>query len=281
MAALLLAQRRTASSEPGKPAQFLQPRLAQAEDCCPLLCAFCKVSNGDLIPCPVCQSAFYCSARHLDLHRFQHKVACKSLQGRRAELLRKYDPALQGALSEGADMGGSKTTTTAAPRPASSCVGVSSLSMTLPTSRTFAALTRQPLDRSYVKYPLNTRAATALPAPVVKVADTPEAPPETPHFVQELGRASWMVLHAVAEKFPQLPSMEEQHNAAQFLESFASVFPCGKCRVHFKTLLRKHPPVLTSREAFVKWMSFFHDQVNVLLGKPVHGAEPTLGSPVS
>lgn len=45
-----------------------------------------------------------------------------------------------------------------------------------------------------------------------------------------------------------------------------------KCRLHFQALLKRYPPDVTGRAAFTAWMGYFHDQVNVTLGKPLHRA---------
>jgi hypothetical protein len=93
-------------------------------------------------------------------------------------------------------------------------------------------------------------------------------------YVAELGRASWKVLHACAEQFPPYPTPQEQQAMLMFVHSFAQVYPCIKCRIHFQQSLQQYPPDVSSQSAFVKWMSLFHDQVNASIGKPAWKQQP-------
>jgi len=89
-------------------------------------------------------------------------------------------------------------------------------------------------------------------------------------WVAELGSASWKVMHAIAEQFPAVPSLEQKQAALLFLRSFSILYPCEKCRLHFQALLQKYKPEVHTRDAFIEWMCFFHDQVNITLGKETH-----------
>jgi len=87
-------------------------------------------------------------------------------------------------------------------------------------------------------------------------------------YVAELGRASWKVLHEIADRYPTVPTAQEQRAAMQFLEGFSILYPCEKCRLHFQEVMQKFPPDVSSQAAFSRWMSFFHDEVNAGIGKP-------------
>jgi hypothetical protein len=87
-------------------------------------------------------------------------------------------------------------------------------------------------------------------------------------YVAELGRASWKVLHAVAEQYPAAPTTDDQTSALQFVYNFAKLYPCMKCRLHFQRVLQSFPPDVSSQPAFVAWMSAFHNRVNADLHKP-------------
>eukprot|EP00668_Euglena_longa_P045486 GGOE01061152.1.p1 GENE.GGOE01061152.1~~GGOE01061152.1.p1 ORF type:complete len:203 (-),score=44.58 GGOE01061152.1:212-820(-) len=88
--------------------------------------------------------------------------------------------------------------------------------------------------------------------------------------VIEVGHAAWKLMHEVADRFPDRPSTEEKQGALHFLSGLSVVYPCEKCRLHFQVLLKRFPPDVSTRAAFAAWMSYFHDQVNVALGKAPH-----------
>jgi hypothetical protein len=87
-------------------------------------------------------------------------------------------------------------------------------------------------------------------------------------YVGELGRAAWKVLHATAEQYPPNPTYEEQQTALQFVYSFAKMYPCLKCRLHFQQLLKRLPPDVSSQPGFTRWMVNIHNLANADLGKP-------------
>jgi hypothetical protein len=84
----------------------------------------------------------------------------------------------------------------------------------------------------------------------------------------ELGRAGWTLIHAIAANYPEVPTPEARLQARQFIQSFAALYPCPTCREHFETYVRNHPPLVDSREDFVKWSCRAHNAVNLRLGKP-------------
>jgi len=87
-------------------------------------------------------------------------------------------------------------------------------------------------------------------------------------YIGELGRAAWKVLHATAEQFPPNPTYEDQQTALQFVYSFAKMYPCLKCRLHFQQLLKRLPPDVSSQPGFTRWMVNIHNLANADLGKP-------------
>jgi len=103
------------------------------------------------------------------------------------------------------------------------------------------------------------------PAPTAPPIGSPAAGSD---YVAELGRASWKVMHAVAEQYPANPTHEDQQSALQFMYNFAKLYPCLKCRLHFQRVLQQLGPDVSSQPGFVAWMSAFHDRVNADLRKP-------------
>ncbi|KAL7272809.1 hypothetical protein RUND412_004371 [Rhizina undulata] len=84
---------------------------------------------------------------------------------------------------------------------------------------------------------------------------------------QELGRASWKLLHTTLARFPIKPTADEREALNSYLHLFARLYPCGECATHFRALLHKYPPQTSSRDAASQWGCFVHNQVNERLGK--------------
>ena len=47
------------------------------------------------------------------------------------------------------------------------------------------------------------------------------------------------------------------------------IYPCAECAAHFKEVVRKYPPDVSSGLALQQWMCEVHNIVNERLGKPV------------
>lgn len=87
---------------------------------------------------------------------------------------------------------------------------------------------------------------------------------------QQLGQASWRLLHTIAAKFPVEPTHQQKATLLNFLYTFAKVYPCGDCAKHFTQVLADHPPEneVESRGAVTQWMCKVHNVVNKRLKKP-------------
>eukprot|EP00667_Euglena_gracilis_P020401 EG_transcript_22093 len=116
--------------------------------------------------------------------------------------------------------------------------------------------------------PSPTRSPTLGHQPISGILET------GPAFVEELGRSTWKLLHTMAERYPEVPSFQDQRMAQQFIESLSQLYPCEKCRLHFQENLRQFPPDVSSRAAFVDWAILLHNQVNQQLGKPLWSPAP-------
>jgi FAD-linked sulfhydryl oxidase len=102
-------------------------------------------------------------------------------------------------------------------------------------------------------------------------SNTPLEPPSgCPPDVDQLGRASWMLLHSIAAQYPVTPSKEEQVNAKQFIRTFSNLYPCWSCATDFQMWMKsdKNAPRLSSRQDFGQWLCEAHNEVNMKLGKP-------------
>ncbi|BGP44649.1 hypothetical protein JCM10450v2_000463 [Rhodotorula kratochvilovae] len=83
----------------------------------------------------------------------------------------------------------------------------------------------------------------------------------------ELGRASWKLLHTMAARFPEDPTLEQRDAFKSFLFLFSRLYPCGECAAEFQLLLREHPPQASSRGAASLYLCHLHNLVNARLGK--------------
>ncbi|KAK6516384.1 hypothetical protein TWF506_006293 [Arthrobotrys conoides] len=86
---------------------------------------------------------------------------------------------------------------------------------------------------------------------------------------QELGRASWKLLHTMLGRFPEKPTMDEREALKSYLYLFGRLYPCGECATHFRLLLQKYPPQTSSRDAASQWGCVVHNVVNERLRKPM------------
>ena len=84
---------------------------------------------------------------------------------------------------------------------------------------------------------------------------------------ESLGRATWTLLHVLAENWAESPSREAVANATQFVSLLAQLYPCPVCGEHFRALLAEQPVNATTRDAFSSWAHAVHSAVNARLGK--------------
>lgn len=85
---------------------------------------------------------------------------------------------------------------------------------------------------------------------------------------EEVGRATWTLLHTIAAQYPEKPSSKQQKDVKAFIASLSLVYPCTECAAHFQKLLKSKPPNTASSDAFQQWLCELHNDVNKRLGKP-------------
>ncbi|TDZ55141.1 FAD-linked sulfhydryl oxidase ERV2 [Colletotrichum trifolii] len=83
----------------------------------------------------------------------------------------------------------------------------------------------------------------------------------------ELGRASWKLFHTMMARFPEKPTPDDSLALKTYIQLFARLYPCGDCAAHFRKLLAKYPPQVSSRQAAAGWACFVHNEVNTRLKK--------------
>jgi hypothetical protein len=81
----------------------------------------------------------------------------------------------------------------------------------------------------------------------------------------------WHTLHIIALSYPAQPSYAHKRAAKDFIEGFAHLIPCPKCREHYQTHLQKYPisPHLDRRDDLFRWTVNVHNEVNKSLGRPI------------
>ncbi|CAN0331688.1 unnamed protein product [Phaeothamnion confervicola] len=58
----------------------------------------------------------------------------------------------------------------------------------------------------------------------------------------ELGRATWGLLHTTAAHFPDEPSESHKQHALNLLKGLAHLYPCSYCAKDFQTSIQENPP---------------------------------------
>lgn len=64
---------------------------------------------------------------------------------------------------------------------------------------------------------------------------------------EELGRATWRLIHTMATRFPAEPTATEQVSLELFLLLLGRLYPCGDCAADFQKLLTRMAPDVSCR----------------------------------
>jgi hypothetical protein len=85
---------------------------------------------------------------------------------------------------------------------------------------------------------------------------------------EKLGNYSWHILHSFAASYPKEPTADEKEAFVNLIKVFSLLYPCSKCRDHFKKLIEHHPPKsFSNRESAVIYVCEIHNFVNYRLNK--------------
>jgi hypothetical protein len=78
----------------------------------------------------------------------------------------------------------------------------------------------------------------------------------------------WFVLHTITLTYPIKPNETVKKKYYDFIQNLPLFIPIENIGNYFSELLDKYPitPYLDSRESFIKWMYFIHNEVNKNLG---------------
>ncbi|CAN6296071.1 unnamed protein product [Urochloa humidicola] len=145
-----------------------------------------------------------------------------------------------------------------------------------PVLQTVAAFSRQlliapeagPDDhrlRPLLSLSLSPPASPPPPPEVLKEKDAKEAPLTK----EEVGRATWMLIHTIAAQFPDEPTRQQKRDAKELMHIISRLYPCKECAEHFKEVLKANPVQAGSQDEFSQWLCYVHNVVNRSLGKPI------------
>lgn len=78
----------------------------------------------------------------------------------------------------------------------------------------------------------------------------------------------WFFLHTITLTYPIKPNETIKKKYYDFIQNLPLFIPIENMGNYFSKLLDQYPvtPYLESRESFIKWMYFIHNQVNKKLG---------------
>ena len=88
----------------------------------------------------------------------------------------------------------------------------------------------------------------------------------------------WFVLHTIAFNYPLHPNETSKKKYYDFIQNLPIFLPISDMGNLFSRLLDKYPvtPYLDSRDSFIKWMYYIHNQVNISLDIPEKTLQETL-----
>jgi hypothetical protein len=88
----------------------------------------------------------------------------------------------------------------------------------------------------------------------------------------------WFVLFTIALTYPIYPNDISKKKYYDFIQNLPLFIPVEKFGNSFNELLDKYPvtPYLDSRESFIRWVHFIHNQINVKNGKNIVSLEDAM-----
>eukprot|EP00931_Biecheleriopsis_adriatica_P109268 TRINITY_DN83545_c0_g1_i1.p1 TRINITY_DN83545_c0_g1~~TRINITY_DN83545_c0_g1_i1.p1 ORF type:complete len:149 (+),score=21.59 TRINITY_DN83545_c0_g1_i1:63-509(+) len=92
---------------------------------------------------------------------------------------------------------------------------------------------------------------------------------------EQIGRAAWRYVHAMAAHYPEEPALQEQAHALSWLRAFLKLYPCHLCAQEFIEVCRDLPPRLRSREDYAMWWCEAHNRVRADLSQALTRCEPS------
>ena len=94
-------------------------------------------------------------------------------------------------------------------------------------------------------------------------------PEEDDEINEEIGFSGWVILHNIANNYPETPSNELKEEMNDFIFKFAKFFPEKKSSENFCNVIVKFKPKLESAEKFQLWVCQLHNRINKSLEKRI------------
>ncbi|CAD7077588.1 unnamed protein product [Hermetia illucens] len=85
----------------------------------------------------------------------------------------------------------------------------------------------------------------------------------------ELGRATWGLLHSISVTIPEHPTETQRRDLVNLMNSLAQFYPCEYCARDLRNELIKEPVDASSQHNFAQWLCRLHNRVNTKIGKPI------------
>ncbi|DBA03422.1 TPA: hypothetical protein N0F65_002830 [Lagenidium giganteum] len=123
--------------------------------------------------------------------------------------------------------------------------------------------------RSFMGKPGAKKSADGAAAAKPATESVPAPPVDCPLEREELGNATWGLLHSMGVYYPENPSKEYQQKAKTFIEALTLMYPCTHCAADFQEEIKKSPPKVDSRTSLSMWLCEQHNAVNKKIGKPL------------
>jgi len=85
------------------------------------------------------------------------------------------------------------------------------------------------------------------------------------------GPRFWFVFHTVTMAYPETPTISDQKAVTAFINAFADIIPCPRCKIHFAQILKENPlssSILGNRAELMEWAWYVHNKANIENGQP-------------
>lgn len=86
-------------------------------------------------------------------------------------------------------------------------------------------------------------------------------------YKEEIGKSTWMLLHGIAENYPESPTTSDKENVKQFINLLSRLYPCEDCKESFQQIVKENPPNVSNRLGFCRYVCKIHNIVNQKIGK--------------
>ena len=77
---------------------------------------------------------------------------------------------------------------------------------------------------------------------------------DKPMNKNELGNATWPLLHRMSLSYPEKPTNEQKERMKTLLHSFSWLYPCSHCADDLRQKMKEFPPQVESREELAMWL---------------------------